>query len=103
MVAAASAIRADVARGAPGERCLVYTGTRPQVGWYTRCRTSLVGEEPVAAFTADGYQRVYVLSAAHQPRQPSDGARLSAPGLVFRTLACGEGWCVWRARPPIEP
>lgn len=104
MVAAAALIRADVAaaaRGAPGTRCLVYTGTRPQVAWYTGCRTLLVGEVPIAPFTADGHDRVYVLSAAHQPRQPSDGARLSAPGLVFRTLACGDGWCVWRARPPL--
>ncbi len=96
LVGAAAAVRVD----ADGQRCLVFTGTRPQISWYTGCRTELVGGEPVVAETATGFDRVYLLSADRAPWQPRDGAALSAPGLTFRPWRCGEAptWCVWRAR-----
>jgi 4-amino-4-deoxy-L-arabinose transferase-like glycosyltransferase len=96
LVSAASAVRAD-ARGA---RCLVYTGTRPQVAWYTRCHTFLIGPEPAYVAAARGFARVYLLSAEGAPRQPESGAASSAPTLEFRPLASGHDpdWFVWRAR-----
>jgi hypothetical protein len=96
LVAASAAIRAD-ARGA---RCIVYTGTQPQVAWYTRCRTHLIGGEQAPAEGARGYARVYLLSAQGAPRQPESGVAASSPQLVFEPLVSGHApdWFVWRAR-----
>lgn len=94
--AATDAVRAD-ARGA---RCLVYTGTQPQVAWYTGCRTHLIGPDPAPVDAARGYARVYLVSAAGSPRQPESGAAASAPTLEFEPLVSGHDpdWFVWRAR-----
>jgi len=96
MVTAAAAVRAD-ARGA---RCLVYTGTQPQVAWYTRCRTHLIGQGEAPFDAARGYPRVYLLSAEGSPRQPESGAAASTPALEFMPLVSGHDpdWFVWRAR-----
>ena len=97
LVAASLAVRAD----ARGERCLVYTGTQPQVAWYSGCRTHLVGGDQAPAVGARGFARVYLVAAEGAPRQPESGARASSPELAFRPLASGEDpdWFVWRARP----
>jgi hypothetical protein len=96
LVAACDAVRAD----AHGARCLVYTGTQPQVAWYTRCKTQLIGPDPAPVDAARGYARVYLVSAQGSPRQPESGAGASAPGLEFRPLTSGNApdWFVWRAR-----
>ncbi len=96
LMRASAAVRADAA----GASCVVMTGTQPQVAWYTRCRTRLLGIEPVVAEAAAGFERVYIVAGAGAPRQPEDGAALSGPGVQFQTLVCGERprWCVWKAR-----
>ncbi|HUQ07750.1 MAG TPA: hypothetical protein VM261_34890 [Kofleriaceae bacterium] len=96
MVAACAAVRAD-ARGA---RCIVYTGTQPQVAWYTGCRTHLIGGGEAPVDGARGYARVYLLSAQGAPRQPESGLAASSPRLQFKPLVSGHApdWFVWRAR-----
>lgn len=83
-----------------GRRCIVYTGTRPQVGWYAGCRTQLVGGEPPLVSAADGIERVYLLAAAGAPRQPTDVARLTTAELGWDVLRCTPSWCVWLGRRP---
>ncbi len=96
---AAAAIRADAADA----RCVIYTGTVPQLVWYTGCRGEYLSEWPrTDARASEGIPRVYAVSIAGLPRQPPDLEALSTPALRWEKLRCGERprWCVYAGARP---
>ena len=105
-VEAAAAIRADaatIAARATGQRCVILTGNVPQAIWYAGCAAIPAWGPPEDERLA-WYQRVYLLTAAGQVRQP-DAATLIRPGVAWRPLACSAApaWCVYRASRAIGP
>lgn len=88
---------ADIIAADRGARCLVLTGSPPQATWYTRCAARL-GDRPPDDATLAAFDRVYVLVAPGQVRQP-DVAALGRPGLRWEPVRCGDRprWCVYRA------